>query len=273
VEITLFQAVVLGIVQGLSEFLPISSSGHLILVPWLLGWPEHGLTFDLALHLGTSTALLAYFWRDWLVLGQAVVRGTVNATHRATTEWRLAWLIVIGCIPAGIAGVLFEDVVEANFRQPAQIGMLLIVFGALLYVADRMGKHRLILKDIRLGDSLAIGISQILALAPGVSRSGVTMTSALYLGFDRPSAARFSFLLSAPITIAAALYKMRVLVKTPPTGSEALAFVVGIVTAAIVGAFAIGFMLRYLQRQSVAVFFWYRLALGLLVIGLVLAGH
>jgi undecaprenyl-diphosphatase len=273
VEITLFQAVVLGVVQGLSEFLPISSSGHLILVPWLFGWPEHSLTFDLALHLGTSAALLAYFWRDWVSLGQTVVIGLGDAKRRASPEWALAWLIVLGCIPAGLLGILFEDLVESQLRQPLVIGVLLIVFGALLYLADRLSAHRRSLTDVRVVDTLFIGCAQALALAPGVSRSGVTMTAGLFRGLTREGAARFSFLLSAPITIAAALYKLRVLMKAPPNESEAVIFVVGIVTAGVVGALAIGFMLRYLQRQSVAVFFWYRLVLGLVVIALALAGH
>jgi len=270
---TLFQAVVLGVVQGLSEFLPISSSAHLILVPWLLGWPEHTLTFDLALHLGTSAALLVYFWREWIRLGQAVVLGFGDAKRRASPEWRLAWLIALGCLPAGIMGVLFEDVVEEAFRNPVLIGILLIGFGALLLLSDRLGSKLRPISHLWLPDALYIGCAQVLALAPGVSRSGVTITAGLFRGLDRAAAARFSFLLSAPITIAAALYKLRVLLKTPPTEPEALVMIVGIVTAGVVGAFAIGFMLRYLQRQSVAVFFWYRLVLGVVVIALALAGH
>ena len=267
-DVTIIEAIVLGVVQGLAEFLPISSSGHLILVPWLLGWPQHGLTFDLALHLGTSVALLAYFWRDWLVLASAVVRGLADAKVRAGHEWRLAWLIVIGCIPAAIVGVLFEDVIEATFRQPALIALLLIAFGLLLLVADIVGKRERALEQITLVDALVVGCAQVLALAPGVSRSGVTMTAGLFRGLDRATAARFSFLLSAPITVAAALYKLRVLVREPLTASETAAFLVGIVTAAIVGALAIGFLLRYLQRNSLATFVWYRIAAGLVVLGL-----
>ena len=232
-HVTIFEAIVLGVVQGLAEFLPISSSGHLILVPWLLGWPSHGLTFDLALHLGTSVALLGYFWRDWLVLATAVVRGLTNAKARASHEWRLAWLIVVGCIPAAVVGILFEDLIEATFRQPALIAVLLIAFGLVLLVADLVGKRARALEQVTLVDSLVIGCAQVLALAPGVSRSGITMTAGLFRGLDRGTAARFSFLLSAPITVAAALYKLRVLIREPLTGAEAVAFLVGIVTATI----------------------------------------
>ena len=271
-DITITEAIVLGVVQGLAEFLPISSSGHLILVPWLLRWPPHGLTFDLALHLGTSVALLGYFWRDWLGLGTAVVRGVGDVKVRASHEWKLAWLILLGCIPAGIIGVLFEDAIESRFREPPLIALMLIAFGLILLVADLVGKRERPLEKVSLVDTLTIGGAQVLALMPGVSRSGITMTAGLFRGLDRGSAARFSFLLSAPITVAAALYKLRVLVKEPLTGSEAVVFLVGIVTAAIVGALAIGFLLRFLQRQPVNIFVWYRVAFGLLVLVLASAG-
>jgi undecaprenyl-diphosphatase len=272
-NVSLFEAVVLGVVQGLAEFLPISSSGHLILVPWLLGWPEHGLTFDLALHLGTSAALLVYFWRDWINLARAVLRGLTDAKARASTEWRLAWYIVLGCLPAAIVGVLFEDAIEATFRQPILIASLLIVFGLVLLAADRMGARSRELGRITMTDAIVIGLAQVLALMPGVSRSGITMTAGLFRGLDRAAAARFSFLLSAPITIAAALYKLRVLLKEPPTGAETVAFIAGAAVAAIVGALAIGFLLRFLQRQPVDVFVWYRIAAGALVIAVVLLGR
>jgi undecaprenyl-diphosphatase len=267
-DVTIVEAIVLGVVQGLAEFLPISSSGHLILVPWLLGWPAHGLVFDLALHLGTSIALLGYFWRDWLDLARAVVRGLVDGKARASPEWRLAWQIVIGCIPAAVVGVLFEDLIEATFRQPALVAVLMIAFGLLLLVADLTGRHERALKQVTLADALVIGCAQVLALAPGVSRSGVTMTAGLFRGLDRETAARFSFLLSAPITVAAALFKLRVLREEPLSASEAVAFLAGIVTAAIVGALAIGFLLRYLQRKPVTIFVCFRLALGAFVLAL-----
>jgi undecaprenyl-diphosphatase len=265
-DVTLFQAIVLGIVQGLAEFLPISSSGHLVLVPWLFGWPEHGLTFDLALHLGTSVALLAYFAKDWIVLAKAVLAGLTDPKVRQSDDWRLAWLIVVGCIPAGIVGVLFEDKIEATVRQPALIASLLIVFGLVLLAADRLGKRERPLAEINLMDALAIGFAQVLALAPGVSRSGITLTAGLFRGLDRVAAARYSFLLSAPITIAAALFKLRVLLKEPLNASQTVSFLAGIAAAAIVGALAIGFLLRYLQRRPVDLFVWWRLAFGALVL-------
>ena len=263
---TIFQAVVLGILQGLAEFLPISSSGHLILVPWLAGWPSHGLIFDLALHLGTSAALLGYFWRDWLILARAVLAGLTNATARKADDWRMAWLIVIGCVPAAVVGVLFEDFIEATVRQPSLIALFLMVFGLLMLIADRVGRRDRTLDQITLIDAVVIGCAQVLSLAPGVSRSGITMTAGLFRGLDRPAAARYSFLLSAPITLAAALFKLRVLLIHPLSGSEAIVFLVGIATAAIVGALAIGFLMRYIQRQSLDVFVWWRLVFGSFVL-------
>jgi undecaprenyl-diphosphatase len=217
-------------------------------------------------------ALLGYFWRDWISLARAVMAGLLHPDERDTDEWRLAWLIVLGCIPAGIVGVLFEDVIEATLRQPALIAVLLMAFGMVLLVADRFGAKQRTLKQVNLADALVIGFAQILALAPGVSRSGITMTAGLFQGLDRTAAARFSFLLSAPITVAAALFKLRGLFKEPVPGPELAAFVLGIVVAAVVGALAIGFLLRYLQRQPLDAFVWYRLLFGAFVLTTALLG-
>ncbi|MBA2447485.1 MAG: undecaprenyl-diphosphatase UppP [Chloroflexi bacterium] len=269
-QLSLFQAAVLGVVQGLAEFLPISSSGHLILVPWLLGWPDQSLTFDLALHLGTTAALLGYFWRDWLTLARAFLAGLVSAAGREAPAWRLVWMLILGCLPAGVAGLLFENVIEQKLRQPWLVASMLIAFGIVLLVADRLARRVRALDQIGFADALIVGCAQTLALVPGVSRSGITLTAGLLRGLDRPAAARFSFLLSAPITLAAAVYKLRVLFRAPPTGEEAIVFVVGVATAAIVGALAIGFLLRYLQRSSTAIFVWYRVAAGVGILTLAL---
>jgi undecaprenyl-diphosphatase len=266
-----FQAAVLGVVQGLTEFLPISSSGHLILVPWLLGWNAHSLAFDAALHLGTVMALIAYFWRDWLELLRAVLSGLRHAEARHDPRWRLAWLLVLGSIPAGLIGLALESTIERLVRQPWLIAILMIVFGLVLLVADRLGARQRGIEKIRLSDALIVGLAQVLALAPGVSRSGITITAGLLVGLDRAAAARFSFLLSTPITLAAALFSLRKLVGPGATG-EAGAFVIGIATAAVSGFLAIGFLLRYLQRNSLSAFVWYRLAAGLLVLAIASLG-
>jgi undecaprenyl-diphosphatase len=254
-------------VQGLTEFLPISSSGHLILVPWLLGWGEHSLYFDAALHLGTIAALVTYFWADWLKLIRAVLAGLANPAARREPAWRLAWLLVLGSIPAGLVGLALETTIEQYTREPWQVASLLIIFGLVLLAADRLASRRRTLDDVSLRDALVIGAAQALALAPGVSRSGITLTAGLMLGLERPAAARFSFLLSTPITLAAALFSLRKLVGPGAQGGEGISvFLVGVASAAVFGFLAIGFLLRYLQRNSVASFVWYRLALGLLVL-------
>ncbi|MFN8524957.1 MAG: undecaprenyl-diphosphatase UppP [Chloroflexota bacterium] len=267
------QAAILGVVQGLTEFLPISSSGHLILVPWLLGWREHSLTFDLALHLGTAMSLLAYFWREWARLGMAVLAGLRNRAAWSTPEWHLAWMLVGGSAPAAVAGLLFEKVIEENVRQPWLVGILLIVFGVALWFADRAVEPGRSPRTVRWRDTVVVGCAQVLALLPGVSRSGVTITAGLLLGLDRAGAARFSFLLSAPIIFGAALYKLRILVKEPLAASEAASFVLGAIVAAVVGAAAIGFLLRMLARSSLLSFVVYRVIVGVAAIALSFSGR
>lgn len=260
----LFRAVVLGIIQGLTEFLPISSSGHLIMVPFLLGWPEHSQAFDLALHLGTTLSLLWFFWTDWLVLARGFLRGVVSQEARQQDPaWRMAWLILLGSIPAGVIGVLAEKPVEETFRSATVNALLLIAFGLLLWAADRLASRKRALDDVTWLDALAVGLAQAVALMPGVSRSGITITVGLFRGLDRAAAARFSFLLSGPITLAAALYKLRGGVP----GSELVPVLVGTLVSAITGWIAIGFLLRFLQRNSLVGFVVYRVAFGILVLG------
>jgi undecaprenyl-diphosphatase len=271
--LNLFQAAVLGVVQGLTEFLPISSSGHLLVVPFLLGWEAHGLAFDAALHLGTGAALLAYFWRDWLGLGQVVLAGLRDPKARLDSRWRLFWLLVVGSVPAGLVGLALESPVESLVRQPWLVGLLLIVFGLIMLVVDRMASLRRGMEQLGLGDALVVGLAQCLALAPGVSRSGITITAGLLRGLDRATAARFSFLLSTPITVVAALYSMRKLVGPGAEQDDLAALLVGMLAAALSGWLAIGFLLRFLQRNSLLVFVIYRVLAGLLVLGVSLAGR
>jgi undecaprenyl-diphosphatase len=256
---------VLGVVQGLTEFLPISSSGHLVLVPWLLGWPRHSLAFDAAIHLGTAAALMAYFWRDWLELLRAFSAGFRDPVARADPRWRLTWMLVLGSLPAGLIGLAAESSIERLVRQPWLVASLLILFGLVLLAADRLGSRQRGIQDVGVFEALIVGLAQVLALAPGVSRSGITISAGLFVGLDRATAARFSFLLSTPITLAAALFSLRRLVG-PESSAEAGVLLIGIVCAAIFGFLAIGFLLRYLQKNSLATFVWYRLAAGALVL-------
>jgi undecaprenyl-diphosphatase len=263
----LFQAILLGIIQGLTEFLPISSSGHLVVVPKLLGWPDHSLAFDAALHFGTALALLAYFWRDWLALLAAFWDGLRSAQGRAESRWKLIWMLGLGSLPGGVVGFLFEDQIEALLRGAATVAAALIVVAVLMWLADRFSPQRRKVSDLGYRDALLVGLAQATALWPGVSRSGATIATGLALGMTREAAARFSFLLATPIVVAAGLYQVLkdVVLKGMPPG-ETTAFAAGMLAAFLVGLAAIGFLLRYVQRYSLAVFVVYRVILGIVVL-------
>jgi undecaprenyl-diphosphatase len=234
------------------------------MLPYVLGWPEHSQTFDLALHVGTLVALAWFFWADWLALVRGFFTGLVSSNVRQTDPaWRMAWLVLIGSLPAAVVGVVGERTIETYFRSPILNAALLIAFGVLLLLADWLGSHKRDMDDLSWLDAVSMGVAQALALMPGVSRSGVTMSAGLMRGLDRAAAARFSFLLSGPIILGAAIFKLRLGIPE----DELLAAAVGIATSAIIGFLAIGFLLRYLQRNSVLLFVLYRWAFGLLVIG------
>ncbi len=258
---TVLQALVLGIVQGLAEFLPISSSAHLALTPWVMGWEDPGLAFDVALHLGTLIALVWYFRRDWIALTRAGFN--VLARRRVeTVEERRAMFIVMATIPAGLAGLLLEEAAEGALRAPALVATVLILMGILLWAVDRFRSQAHSLGTMTWVQALIIGVAQACALVPGVSRSGSTITAARALGFDRSSAATFSFLLSFPITAAA------VIVKAPDALKEGVTtpLVVGILAAAVSSWMAIAFLLRYVSRHSYGAFALYRLIAGAAVL-------
>ena len=265
------QPVVMGTVQGLGEFLPISSSAHLILTPWFLNWQGGAidtLTFDVALHLGTLIAVLAYFWRDWLGLFRALPawfsgllrRGEAQPTH----ETRLITLIAIATIPGGLAGVLFDKWAETSLRAPLLLAITLPVLGVFLYLADARRPQRTSIDQMTWRTSLLIGLAQAFAIIPGVSRSGVTMTMGRTLTLDRTTAARFSFLLSAPITAAAVLFKLPAMLAIP--AAEVPTFVIGVAMSGAVGALAISGLLSYIRRAGFAVFAAYRVALAVVIV-------
>jgi undecaprenyl-diphosphatase len=260
---TLWQAVILGIVQGITEFLPISSSAHLALFPWILRWRDPGLAFDVALHWGTLAAVLAYFRREWWAVGAGVARAV--ATRQANHESRLAAKLAIGTVPAAIAGVLVEDAASGVLRSPWIIAGMLASVAALLWALDRRARPGAHDQVPGWGAALLIGVAQAIALVPGTSRSGITMAAGLWLGLSRPAAARFSFLLAAPITFGAGLLQLDEL----QGGAPAL-LVAGILASAVSGALAIAFLLRYLARGSFRPFALYRFALAALVVGLLL---
>lgn len=275
----LFQALVLGVVQGLTEFMPVSSSAHLIIVPWVLGWHDPGLAFGVALHLGTLLAVLTYFWRDWLDIIKGFFASLAARNLGQTLHRRLAWLIIVGCIPGAVAGALGDQFIESLFHSPNEahrasamlaIAALLAMLGALLWLAERLARHRRTLSQIRFGDAIVIGLAQALALLPGVSRSGSTITAGLALGLRREAAARFSFLLATPIIAGAGLKEAYDVLQAGFPAAERLPFLVGFLAAAVVGYLCIAFLLRYLQRNSVNVFVYYRWLLALGIVLLVL---
>jgi len=269
---------VLGIVQGLTEFAPVSSSGHLILVPWLFHWPiltneTLNKTFDVALHMGTFAGAVAYFWRDIVKYLKAWAHSIRRRSVEGVDE-RMAWFLVIGTIPGALAGALFEDTIEEKLGQPYLIAIMLVVFGVILYVVDRRAKQTRGFEDLRFGDAIFIGLAQAVALQPGVSRSGVTMTAARGVGVKREVAARFSFLLSLPIIGGAGVYKGVKLL----TGAEHIppgfgpAFAWGMVASAVSGFLVIWGLLAYLRRRDFAPFVLYRLAAAGVVLGIIAAG-
>jgi undecaprenyl-diphosphatase len=272
-----WQAFALGVVQGFTELLPISSSGHLILVPWLGDWtyleehPDFNKTFDVALHLGTLIAVVAYFWDDIVALVAAWFRSVGHRGIR-TPEERTAWCVFAATIPAALAGALGESVVEEHLGEPWQIAVFLAVFGVLLWLADRMPQERKI-ADLRFGQAIAIGLAQAAALAPGVSRSGITITMARALRFDRDAAARFSFLLLVPVVLGAVLFKgwTDVIRGELPDG-WAGPFLVGTLAAAGSGLIAIEALLGYVRRHNYSIFVVYRLAAAVLILLLIATG-
>lgn len=275
----IIQAIVLGIVQGVTEFLPISSSAHLILVPWLLGWNDPVITslpFDVALHLGTLIAVLAYFAEDWVRLIRAGVQSIVERKIGNDPDRRLAWFIVIGTIPGALVGALAETKVEEVFHAPNTglatqtvivMGVIIAFLGLGLFVAERVAQHVRGMPELKLTDALIIGAAQALAIFPGVSRSGATLTAGLFLGLKRDDAARFSFLLSAPVIAGAGLKSLYDVLKSGglPSGDLVL-YVAGFAAAALSGFLAIRFLLNYFRHNSSDIFVYYRWALAAFII-------
>lgn len=262
---SLFQAAVLGIVQGLTEFLPVSSSAHLALFPWFLGWRDPGLAFDVALHLGTLAAVLWFFRNEWVTLLRSAW-SIVSTRRLETPEKRRVIHLIIATIPGGIAGLLLSRYAETYFRSPTLIATTLIVMGVLLWLADRVAPQRRTLDEMTWGQALALGVAQCFALVPGVSRSGSTITAGRALGFHRESAAVFSFLMSMPITAAAALKEVPQALREQGLSA---ALIVGILASAVSGWLAISVLLRYVARHSYGAFAVYRVVLGVAVLVLV----
>ena len=262
-----FQAIVLGIVQGLTEFLPISSSGHLRIVPAFAGWEDPGAAFTAVIQLGTMAAVLLYFRRDLWNIGRGWVAGLRDPAVRGTLDSRMGWYLIVGTIPIVVFGFAFDDAIEEDARSLTLIGTTLIALGLLLLLAEKVADHERPVESVTWRDSLIIGFAQAAALIPGVSRSGATITAGLFLGFDRAAAARFSFLLSVPAVVLSGVYQLRDI-----GGEGAVGFVptaLATIFAFVSGYLSIAFLLRFLANHTTAVFVVYRVGLGIVVLALV----
>jgi undecaprenyl-diphosphatase len=266
----ILQALIMGIVQGLTEFLPISSSGHLIIAPFLFGFDDAFLTslsYSVMLHLGTLVALLVYFRSDWMRLVPAGLATVRDRSFRGDRDRRLAWLLAISTIPAALAGLFLDDLIEATFRQIGLVALMLVVGGAILWLADRHGRRDRGVHDVTFPIALGIGAAQAFALVPGISRSGISIAAGRFAGLEREAAARFSFLMATPITAGAGIFEARKLLSGDAgAGATADVLVVGMLASLVSGFVAIHFMLRYLRTRSLDVFVWYRMALAGVVV-------
>ena len=264
------QALVMGLVQGLTEFLPVSSSGHLIIVPALLGWHDpfiDSLAFSVMLHMATLVALLAYFRADWLRLIPAGLAAIRDRSFRGDADRRLAWQLVAATIPAVIAGVLLNDMIETAVRAPTLVAVTLVIGGVILWLADRVGQKSAGVEAVTFPVAIGIGVAQAFALVPGISRSGISISAGLFAGLTREAAARFSFLMATPVIAGASLWELKKVV----TGEAGVAvdvvpLAIGMVAALVAGLFAIELTLRYLRTHAVTVFVVYRIALALVVV-------
>jgi len=264
---TPLQAIALGLIQGLSEFLPISSSAHLTLAPWLFGWDDPGLAFDVALHFGTLLAVLWYFRMEWLTLIRATW-GILTSGRIETPEKRRVVYLILATIPGAIGGLLLQSRAESAFRSPELIAIALIIMGIVLWVVDKLVDQSRVLGEMRWVDALLIGLAQVIALIPGVSRSGSTITTGRGLRFDRESAAEFSFLMSMPIIAAAVVLEGPKALHQSGFSNELMS---GIAASAISGWLAISILMRYVSRHSYGIFAWYRIILGIAVLAVVYA--
>jgi len=277
--ITIWQAIVLGVVQGIAEFFPISSTAHLILFPWLLHFPDPGLTFDVALHGGTLAAVVVFFFTTWVRIiragfGEAIDihTGEMISGRALSQQRRLLWFLILATIPGGVIGLLFNKEIETTWRNPLIIAASLIVVGLFMGWADRAPAQTKEYDQISFMDALWIGCAQAIAVVPGVSRSGSTITAGLFTGMTREAAARFSFLLATPIIAGAVLDKGHTMIKSGiPAGMHG-PFAAGVIASALVGLASIGLFLRFLRAKTLRFFVWYRIILGLVVIGLFIGG-
>lgn len=277
--ITVGQACVMAVLQGIAEFFPISSTAHLILLPWLLGWPDPGLTFDVALHAGTLVAVVAFFFMTWVRIVRAGLGAAIDihtgaplSGPKLASQRRLLWFLVLATVPGGIIGMLFDKQIETTWRNPLVIAASLILVGLVMGWADRAPAQKKDFDQVSVWEAWWVGCAQAVAVIPGVSRSGATITAGLFAGMTREAAARFSFLLATPIIAGAVLDKAHEVHKLGMAAGMRAPFVAGIVVSAVVGMASIALFIRFLKLRTLRFFVWYRVVLGLVVLGLFFAG-
>lgn len=265
----MYQAIILGIIQGLTEFIPVSSTAHLILVPRLFGWQDPGLEFDAVLHLGTLAGIIAFFWRDFYRMLYGMLISLFTKKERINEfnlEGRMGWYIIIGTIPAGIAGLLFKDKIETILRSAPLIAITLILFAIVLWWAETKGRKIRKTYHINIFDAIIIGFAQAVALIPGVSRSGITITAGLFRNLERETAARFAFLLSTPIILAGGLLSLMHVYKAGIATGSLSPLLAGFIASTVSGFLAIKYLLKYLSRRKVNLFVYYRIVLGIIIL-------
>lgn len=265
------QAIVLGVIQGLTEFLPISSSAHLAIFPKFFGWEDPGAAYTAVVQIGTEIAVVLYFWRDIWTIGSGWVRGVFSASARQVPEWRMGWFVIIGSLPIVLLGLALQDLIDREFRNLWVIGTMLIVLGIVLGVAERVGRKSSPIENLTMRHAVLLGVAQAGALVPGVSRSGATISMGLFLGYERAAATRYAFLLAIPAVLGAGIYKL----KDIPGGENAYGVgptIVGTVVSFVVGIAVIHWLLKFVSTRSFMPFVAYRIGLGALVLGLLAFG-
>lgn len=265
-----FRAVVLGVIQGLTEFLPISSSAHLAIFPKFFGWDDPGAAYTAVIQIGTELAVLLYFWRDIWTIGSGWVRGVFSAEARRAPEWRMGWFVIIGSVPIVLLGLLLQDAIDRDFRNLWVIGTTLIVLGVVLGIAERIGRKSSPIEDLTMKHAILLGLAQAGALVPGVSRSGATISMGLFLGYERAAATRYAFLLAIPAVVGAGIFKLKDIGGDNTYGTGPT--IVGTVVSFVVGLAVIHWLLKYVSTHSYTPFVVYRVGLGSLVLVLVGSG-
>jgi undecaprenyl-diphosphatase len=263
----LLQSIILGAIQGITEFFPVSSTAHLVLLPWFFSWTDQGLPFNVALHMGSLIAIIYYFWRDWILIIKEFLQSVLKGSFEGRPNGKTGLYLVIATVPGALAGLLFEEYAAGLLRHPLSIAFSLSFFGVILYFSDRVSKKNKTVGEMNIVDCIIIGLSQALAIIPGVSRTGITITGAMFRNLNREEAAKFSFLLGAPLIAGAGVFEARHL---EYSAVMSVPFIAGVLASAVFAFLAIKYLLRFVRKSSYTVFVIYRLGLAVLIVFLYL---